>query len=205
MMEGQLNREIIKETASNRWAKLARNFGISFIAAVFAGIIFGLLLRLVMGIIAFFFPLLASGFTFSGTFLLVILGIAGTLANSILYSIVFYRSRMSWVRKGFLYGLINLIIYGTPLFLSNPNNELFGPQAPLGISLFSALFFIGPLLLGFFIERISNWIDQSNRRLKLTYISFAILSIPATVMLVNIFIEIFYEMMPKIIDNLSRL
>lgn len=203
-MEGQLNSKVVKETGSNPWARMARNLGIGFMASVFAGIIFGLLLRLVMGIIAFFFPHLASGFTFFGTFLLVILGIAVTLANSILFIIIFHKSSMSWVRKGFWYGLICLFIYGTPLFLSNPNNELFRPQAPLGISLFSALFFIGPLLLALFIERISNCIDRSNLRIKLTYISFALLSIPAIVMLVNIFMEIFYEMLPKIIDNLSR-
>lgn len=200
-MEAELN----KRKSPDKWKKLAKNLGISFIAAVFAGIIFGLLLRLVMGIIAIFFPHMASGFSFSGTFLLVILGIAVTLANSILYSIIFQKSSMSWIRKGFWYGLICLIVYGTPLFLSNPNNELFGPQASLGISLFSALFFIGPLLLALFSERVSNWTNQSNRRLKLTYIIFALLSIPAIVMLVNLFMEIFYEMLPQIIDNLSRL
>jgi hypothetical protein len=89
------------------------------------------------------------------------------------------------------------------MFLSNPNNELFGPQAPLGISLFTALFFIGPLILVFFIERITHWVDQSSKRLKLTHFSFAILLIPAIIMLVNMFAEIFYEMIPQINENFS--
>ncbi|WP_423798283.1 hypothetical protein [Neobacillus sp. SAB-20_R2A] len=196
--------EVVKETASIRSKRIARNFGISFTGAIFTGFIFGLLLRLVMGIIAFFFPHMASGFHFSGTLMIVILGIAVTLANSIIYTILFQTSRMRWGRKGFYFGLLSLISFGTPLFLSNPNNELFGPQAPLGISLFSALFFIGAFLLVWSIERITKWMEQSNGRLKLAYISCAILVIPAAVMLVNMFLEIFYEMIPAIIENFSR-
>lgn len=203
-MNGQLSNEVVKETGKNRWVRLVRNFGISFIAAVFAGGIFGLLLRLVMGIIAIFFPQLASGFTLGGTLLLVILGIAVTLANSIVYTLIFQKSRKSWVSKGFYFGLLSLLIYGTPLFLSNPNNELFGPQAPLGISLFSVLFFIGALILVYFIDKITQWADQSNGRLKLTYVCFAILVVPAIVMLINIIAEIFYEMLPSILTNLSQ-
>ena len=199
-MNGQLNSEAVKEENSNRWARAARIFGIGYIAALFPGIIFGLLLRLVMGIIAYFFPHMASGFHLSGTLLIVFLGIAVTLANSICYTFIFHRSRKNWLVKGLLFGLLLLIVYGTPLFLSNPNNELFGPQAPLGIALFSASFFIGSSLLALVIEYMSKWFDQSKGRLKLAYLSFAILSIPAILMLVNMFIEIFTEMLPKIIN-----
>jgi hypothetical protein len=166
-------------------------------------VIFGLLLRLVMGIIAFFYPHMASGFTFTGTAMLVILGVAGTLANSILYTLFYQNSSKSWFRTGSSYGLMSLIIYGIPLFLSNPNNELFGPQAPLGISLFSALFFIGAYMLAFSVGVMTKWIDQSNRRLKWAYIGFVIFFIPATFMLGNILAEVFYEMLPKIFDNLT--
>jgi hypothetical protein len=204
MKEKQSN-VVVKETGTNRWASLAHKLGISFMAAVFAGIIFGLLLRLVMGIIAVFFPHLASGFTVGGTFLLVILGLAVTLANSIVYTVIFQKSRKSWVQKGLYFGLFSFLIYGIPLFLSNPNNELFGPQAPLGVSLFSALFFIEALILVFFIDTISSWVDHSNRRVRLAYVSFAILIIPSITMLVNLIAEIFYEMLPKIITNLSQL
>lgn len=204
-MKGQLSNELTKETGLKRLPKMARNFGISFMAAIVTGILLGLLLRLVMGIIAFFFPHMASGFTFTGTFIIIIVGTIGTLANSIIYTVAFQTSRKSWIQKGFYYGLVSLIIFGIPLFLSNPNNELFGPQAPLGISLFSALFFLTAFMLAFFIERLTNWLDQSTGSPKLPYVSFAILSIPATVALVNIFLEIFYEMLPKIIDNFSGL
>ncbi|WP_284035707.1 hypothetical protein [Neobacillus sp. 114] len=188
---------------SKRWKRIIRNFGISFMGALFTGILYGVLLRLVMGIIAFFFPHMASGFHLSGTLLLVVLGIAVTLANSILYTIIFQSSRTSLVRKGFYYGLLSLIIFGVPMFLSNPNNELFGPQAPLGISLFSVLFFIGAFIHVWSINRITNWVNHSNGMLKLAYISFAILVIPAAVMLFNMFHEIFNEIIPKIIENFS--
>lgn len=202
-MRGQFNGEGVNGLGLKRWQRILRNFGISFLAAVPVGIIFGLLLRLVMGIIAFFFPHMASGFHLSGTLLLVILGIAATLANSIIYTLVFQTSRKNWVRKGFYYGLVSLILYGIPLFLSNPNNELFGSQAPLGIGLFSALFFIGALLLAFSVEHFTHWMDGSKGRQKLAYVSFTILFIPASAMLVNIFLEIFNEILPKINDNLS--
>lgn len=204
IIKGEQSGEAVKETASMRWKRIVRNFGISFMGAIFTGFIFGLLLRLVMGIIAFFFPHMASGFHFSGTLMIVILGIAVTLANSIIYTIVFHTSRTRLVLKGFYFGLLSLIIFGTPLFLSNPNNELFGPQAPLGISLFSVLFFIVAFLLVWTTERITKWMEQANGRLKLAYVSFAILVIPAVVMLVNMFLEIFYEMIPQIIENFSR-
>jgi hypothetical protein len=200
-MNGQLGREVGKKTSSNRLARTAKMYGIGYIAALFTGIIFGLFLRLVMGIIAYFFPHMASGFHWSGTLLIVFLGVAVTLANSIVYTLIFHRFRKIWLAKGLLFGLLLLIIYGTPLFLSNPNNELFGPQAPLGIALFSVSFFIGSILLALLIEYITKWFDQSKGRLKLAYLSFAILSIPAILMLVNMFIEIFTEMLPKIINN----
>ncbi|MEH7085659.1 hypothetical protein V7139_23385 [Neobacillus drentensis] len=131
----------------------------------------------------------------------VILGIAVTFANSIIYTFLFNRSRKSWVVKGLLFGLFLLIIYGTPLFLFNPGNELFGPQAPLGIALFSVTFFIGSVILALLIEYLTKWFDQSKGRLKLAYVSFVILSIPAIIMLVAMYIEIFTEMLPKIINN----
>jgi hypothetical protein len=202
-MNGQIGSEAVNETARGRWKRLIRNSGISLMSAIFVGIIFGLLLRLVMGIIAFFFPHMASGFSISGTMLLVVLGIAITLANSIVYTLIFQSSRRSWSRKGLYFGLLCYFIYGIPLFLSNPNNELFGPQAPLGVTLFSLLFFIGSYGLAFTVEWITQWLDRSNTRQKLAYICFAIFILPATVMLVNMILEIFYEMIPQIIVNFS--
>jgi hypothetical protein len=87
--------------------------------------------------------------------------------------------------------------------LSNPNNELFGPQVPLGISLFSALFFISAYMLAFSVGVMTKWIDQSKSRLKWAYIDFVIFFIPATFMLGNILAEIFYEMMPKVFVDLT--
>ncbi|HWL25147.1 hypothetical protein M3610_26505 [Neobacillus sp. MER 74] len=200
-MNGQVNSEVVKKTSSNRWARTAKMFGIGYIAALFTGVIYGILLRLVMGIIAYFFPQLASGFHFSGTLLIVTLGIVVTLANSIVYTSLFHRSRKSWVVKGLLFGLFLLIIYGIPLFMPNPNSELFGPQAPLGIALFSVSFFIGSVILALLFEYLSKWVDQSKGRLKLAYVSFVILSIPAIIMLVAIYVEMFTETLPQILNN----
>ena len=200
-MNGQVNSEVVKKTSSNRWARTAKMFGIGYIAALFTGVIYGILLRLVMGIIAYFFPQLASGFHFSGTLLIVTLGIVVTLANSIVYTSLFHRSRKSWVVKGLLFGLFLLIIYGIPLFMPNPNSELFGPQAPLGIALFSVSFFIGSVILTLLFEYLSKWVDQSKGRLKLAYVSFVILSIPAIIMLVAIYVEMFTETLPQILNN----
>jgi hypothetical protein len=200
-MNGQLNNEVGKQTHSNRWARMARIVGIGFVAALFTGVVFGLLLRLVMGITAYFYPHMASGFHWSGTLLIVILGIAVTLANSILYTFFFHRSRKSWLVKGLLFGLLLLIVYGTPLFLSNPNNELFGPQAALGIALFTASFFIGSVLLALLFEYLAKWFDQTKGRQILAYLSFAIFSIPAILMLAAMYVEIFTEMLPKIVNN----
>ena len=112
-MNGQVNSEVVKKTSSNRWARTAKRYGIGYIASLFTGLIFELLLRKVMGIIAYFFPPLASGFHLSGTLLIVILGIAVTLANSILYTFLFHRSRKSWVVKGLLFGLFHNYLWNT--------------------------------------------------------------------------------------------
>ena len=188
-----------------RLLEIAREFGVSFMAALITGILFGLLLRLAMKIIAIFFPFLATGFTVEGTLIIIFVGIAGTLAFSIVFTLIFQNSTKGWGSKGLLYGGGIFLVYGIPLFLSNTNLELFGPQAPLGIVLFGLLIIIGPVILSFFIDRISYWVNQLNSRRKFAYISFIIFSIPATIMLVNIIAEFFYEILPEAINQISRL
>lgn len=183
--------------------EIARDFGVSFMAALITGILFGLLLRLAMKVIAIFFPFLATGFTVVGTLIIIFIGIAGTLAFSIVFTLIFQNSTKGWGSKGLLYGAGIFIVYGIPLFLSNVNNELFGPQAPLGIVLFGLLIIIGPVILSYFIDRISYWVNQLNSRRKFAYISFIIFSIPATIMLINIITEFFFEILPKVIDQIS--
>nr|WP_263324420.1 hypothetical protein [Neobacillus sp. Marseille-Q6967] len=183
---------------SNRFALVAKNLGIGFIASLVTGIITGLLLRLIMKIIAIFYPEFASGFTFGGTFMLVVLGIGFSMASSIIYVFIHRYLPKGWGWNGLIYGFINLVILGIPLFLSNPNNELFGPQAQLGITLFSLLFLAGGILLAMFVRSVTNWVDHSQSRVKYTYIAFGLLIIPAVAMAGGIVYEMIYELIPAI-------
>ncbi|WP_462413014.1 hypothetical protein [Neobacillus sp. Marseille-QA0830] len=202
-MKSQIQSDsLVKESASVRFSKIASRFGVSFLAAIVTGLISGLLLRLIMKIIALAFPQMASGLTFMGTFMLVVVGIGFTLANSIIFTMIYSFLPKRWGRKGLLYGCINLVILGIPFFLSNPNNELFGPQAPLGIGLFSGLFIIGGFLLSFFVHRMTNWFSQTRGRMILTYIIFGLLIVPAIVVFGGIVYEIFTELIPAIRTNL---
>ncbi|MGF6953665.1 tetrahydromethanopterin S-methyltransferase subunit G [Neobacillus sp. B4I6] len=191
----------VRTKASEPIQFIAKNLGIGFFAAIVTGIISGLLLRLIMKIIAMVFPHMAGGFTFEGTFLLILLGIGFSLANSIVYTFVHRYLPSGWVRKGFIYGGMNLVILGISFFLSNPDNDLFGPQAPLGITLFSLLFLFGGLLLARLVDRVTNWVERSNSRLKYTYIFFALLIVPAVVMSGGIIYEIVTEIIPAIRSN----
>jgi hypothetical protein len=190
------------ETRPVQLATMGMNLGIGFISAVITGIISGVFLRLIMEIISISFPHLERGFTIAGTASLLMLGIGFSLANSIIYTLIQSILPNGWVRKGLVYGFINLIIYGIPFFLSNPDNDLFGPQAPLGISLFSILFIIAALILAFLVDRISYWSNQSKRREKYGYFIFIVLIVPAIIMTGGIIFEIFTELIPAIQANL---
>ena len=195
------NKMAVNNSRPILFARIAKNIGIGFFAAIVTGMITGLLLRIIMKIIAMAFPHMASGFTFEGTFALILMGMGFTLANSIIYMFVHRYLPKRGVRKGLIYGCLNLLIFGIPFFLSNPGNELFGPQAPLGITLFSLLFLMGGLLLALLVNLILNWVNQSTRRLKYTYTIFALLIGPAVLMSAGIIYEIIYELLPAIKMN----
>lgn len=192
---------MVKESPAERFARISKNLGIGFVAAVFTGTVSGLFLRLIMKIVAIVFPHMAGGFTFEGTFALLLLGIGFTLANSIVFTFTLHYLPKKWLHKGVVYGCISLVIYGIPFFLSNPDNDLFGPQAPLGIFLFSILFIGAGILLALLVNRVTNWVNQSKSRLKYIYLVFALLIIPAIVMSGGIIYEIFYELIPEIDSN----
>lgn len=175
--------------------------GIGFGAAVITGIVSGILLRLIMKIIAVVFPHMARGFTIEGTLALVMLGIGFSLANSIIFSFIQGYLPKHWLQKGLIYGTLNLVVYGIPFFLSNPDNDLFGPQAPLGIALFSILFIVGGVLLAALITFIKQWIDQTPKRAKFAYLCFFLLLVPALIMSGGIIFEMFTELIPAIKTN----
>ncbi|PFP28578.1 hypothetical protein COJ96_13820 [Bacillus sp. AFS073361] len=62
-------------------------------------------------------------------------------------------------------------------------------------------FFIGSVILALLFEYLTKWVDQSKGRLKLAYVSFVILSIPAITMLVAMYVEMFTETLPQILNN----
>lgn len=149
---------------------LGLKLGAAFLAAIFTGIISGILLRVLMKIVALVFPLMARGFTMEGMLTLLMTGVMFCLANSILYTFIENTLPTSWFMKGALYGSFNLITYGIPFFLSNPDNDLFGAQAVLGVMLFSMLFITAGVLLAFSMEQIRNWIYAKQvKRQKTTF------------------------------------
>ncbi|WP_160723668.1 hypothetical protein [Bacillus sp. USDA818B3_A] len=186
-----------------RLTRIASKLGIGFFSAVITGFLSGLLLRFIMKIIAVVFPEMAGGFTFQGTFALVILGIGFSLANSMIFMGIHDLLPKKWIGKGLVYGCFNLCVYGIPFFLSNPDQDLFGPQAPLGITLFSILFIIGGLLLAMSVHFVTIWIEQSNGRRKSTYVFFVLLIIPAIVMSYGIIYEIIYDLLPAVKSNIK--
>jgi hypothetical protein len=197
----KLEKPIIQEHSTFKIAQFIRHLGIGFFSAIITGILAGLFLRLLMKIIALVFPHMARGFTIEGTIALVLVGIGFSLANSMIYTFIHPYLGKNWVQKGLVYGFINLTVYGIPFFLSNPDNDLFGPQAPLGIILFSILFLLAGQLLAILVDKATIWTNQSKQLTKFFYFVFAILIIPALVMSGGIVYEVFTELIPAIQEN----
>lgn len=179
---------------------LSLNFGAAFLSGLGTGIVSGLLLRVIMGIVALAFPELSRGLTLEGVLALLLIGTGFSLANSVWFGCVNRHLPKHRLVRGLGYGAINAIVYGIPFFLSNPDNDLFGPQAPLGIALFTALFLCGGLMLTVGYDRILNW-AREGRREKVLHVSFAVLLIPAMIMLIGTTYEMFDEVIPRIRAN----
>ncbi|QMV42803.1 hypothetical protein [Cohnella cholangitidis] len=174
-------------------------FGVSFAAAIVTGLLFGLLLRVVMKIIALAHPELSSGFHWEGTLFIALIGVGFTLANSVFYALVERFLPGKWLAKGFLFGVLVLAVYGIPFFLSNPGGELFGPQAYIGVPLFSLVFVAGGITLARCVRFIGKWVnDRRERRIRFAYACFILLGIPACVLMVGIAVEMVTEVIPEI-------
>ena len=180
---------------------IAKKLGAAFLSAIITGLITGILLRVIMGIVALVFPETARGLTFAGVTALLLVGIGFSLVHSIWFSVFSLLKSGTWLSKGLLYGLAALLVYGAPFFLSNPDNDLFGPQAPLGILLFSLIFIIGGLSLSFFSHAFLTWTSRSPRRDKYMYMSAIVLTLPACWMLAGTTYEMFVETIPAIQAN----
>ncbi|PAE38023.1 hypothetical protein [Bacillus sp. 7884-1] len=127
------------------------------------------------------FPELASGVTIEGVLQLLGTGIGSCLAISFLFILVEMYLPHHWFKKGFLFGIMILAIYGTPI-LTNPGTELTGFQAMLTIILFSCVFITGGLLMAYCFCKVDRWV-RSRHYEKVLYISFLVFFIPALVML----------------------
>ena len=177
-------------------------FGISFAAALLSGLLFGVLLRVVMGIIALAFPEMASGFHWNALLMLALLGMLFTLGNSFIFICAKSILPNGWMQRGLVYGVAIAIVIGTPFFLSNPGGELFGPQAYLGVTLFTLLFVWGGVSLSWTVDRVERWVAANrNGRIRFAYASFVLLIVPAFIVLFGIGEEMVTEIIPEIRNN----
>lgn len=194
--------ENIRKTSPYLGRNLIPSFGAAFLAANVTGIVAGIWLRVLMGIIAAVFPEMASGLTLGGVFFLLLTGVGFSLANSLLFTLAEPILPKRTLFKGLLYGTINLLLFGTPFFLSNPGNELFGPQAPLAVLLFSILFLLTGFLLAVLHSYFITWRKHAIRRMVL-FIAFIVFIVPTLIIFGGSTYEFFDETIPDIWDNLS--
>lgn len=177
-------------------------FGISFAAAIGSGLLFGVLLRVVMGVIALAFPEMASGFHWEALLMLTVLGMLFTLGNSLIFTCAMAILPDGWAPRGLVYGVANAVVIGVPFFLSNPGGELFGPQAYLGITLFTLLFVWGGVSLSWAVDRVERWVAVGRiGRIRLAYASFIVLIVPAFIVLFGVGREMVTEIIPEIRNN----
>lgn len=175
-----------------RVKEIGKRMGVAFIAATATGMVCGILLRIIMRIIAIAFPELAGGVTFEGVISLIGTGIGFCLATSILFILVESYLPHHWFKKGVLFGIMTLAIFGTPI-LHNPSNGLDRFQEIITIILFSCVFITGGLLMTYAFGIVNKWV-RSRRYEKVLYISFFVLIIPALFLLGEMTIGVFKEM-----------
>ncbi len=164
-----------------------------------SGLLFGVLLRVVMGIIALAYPEMASGFHWEALLMLTVLGMLFTLGNSLVFTCAMPVLPDGWAMRGLSYGVANTAVIGIPFFLSNPGGELFGPQAYLGIALFTLLFVWGGVSLSWTVDKLERWVAVGRAsRIRLAYASFIVLIVPAFIVLFQIGREMLTEIIPEI-------
>jgi hypothetical protein len=166
--------------------KISIKLGIAFFSSIITGIICGFLLRSIMRIIGIVFPHMASNLTLEGIFSLLVAGTSFCLASSILFCLIESKLTKNWFKKGFIYGILILIFYGTTIII-RPGLSV--QEELLVILLFTILFISGGLLMSFWFWKISDW-AKSPLREKLLSIVCYLLIIPAVYLLGQNTIEI---------------
>ncbi|HZG58337.1 hypothetical protein [Paenibacillus sp.] len=185
------------------YGRFFENAGIALAAAVPAGLLMGVILRVNMSIIAVAYPHLATGFHWISTLMIILgPGLGVTLTNAVIFSLLHNRLPRERRAKAIAYALFTLIVYGTPFLLSNPGGELFGPQAVLGVPLFALAYAFNGASLSWFADGLKDWVRANPmKRTRFAYTSCILLSVPALAMLGGIVFEIFTEMIPEIRNN----
>lgn len=150
-----------------------------FIAALLVTAIGG---RIIMRIIAIVDPFAQPRFSMEGTSFLVIMGIiiGATLGApwGLLYISVRGLFPVPTFWKGFIFGLLLLLISGGVFFSMEQGEEFSDFKPPLlGVALFALMFPIYGLLVGIFTEQLYHWLSTTREsRLKIVgYIIFSII------------------------------
>jgi MFS family permease len=191
----------IRKTSAYLGRNLIPSFGAAFIAAMVTGIVAGVMLRVIMGIIAAAFPELATGLSLSGVLFLLLTGMGFSLAGSIPFTLLEPIFPKKVLFKGLIFGSIHLLLYGIPFYLSNPGDELFGPQAPLAVLLFSMLFLMTGLLLAG-LHKHFTYLGRHDVRRRILKIIFFVLILPTIAMLGVMTYEMITEIIPRVEHNL---
>lgn len=182
--------EVLNVLKKNLW-HFVQCSGIVLLGGFISGFFTGIGSRIVMRIIALFFPHMASGIHLEGILLLLVMGIILSLGGSLFYLAFTHIKKFFLLQKPMCFGVFLLIFFGIPFFISNPGDELFGPQAPLAITLFTCLFVLSGYTLGVTVK----WLDKKVNPL-FAKISFFILIGPA--------IMGFYTLIESTIENLIK-
>jgi hypothetical protein len=165
--------------------------GAAFIAGISTGFICGILLRVIMRIIAITFPELAGNLTLGGILTLLITGISYCLAFSILFTLLESKLPINWFKKGLIFGIGILLIFGLPIML---RPDLSRSQEILVIVLFSSVFITGGLLLSFTYLKINCWTQNSSNE-KLLFTLSSLLIIPSLFILGQNIYEIIIKLL----------
>jgi len=188
---------------NKEYVRFFEKAGISLAAAVPAGLLTGILLRIDMALIAIAYPKLATGFHWTSTLFIILgPGLGATLTNAVIFSLL--RRWLPVNRRSLVtvYAMFTLLAYGGPLLLSNPGGELFGPQAVLGVPLFALTYAANGAMLAWFADLLKDWVQADpTRRTRFAYMSCILFSVPALAMLGGIVFEMITETIPEIRRN----
>jgi len=174
------------------------SLGAVLLSALLTGFVGGIALRAAMRAVALVYPELLRGFTWGGTAFVVASGVLFGLANGLPYALARPALPSNPLRSGALYGAGALAVFGVPFFLSNPDGDLFGPQAPLSVALFGAIFVLGGLLMACAASGALRYLERRPRGRAWARGIGILLLVPAGATLTGVGYEMIFETIPAI-------